>query len=68
MIRTLTAAQLGILRRSRSGLRVWEEGGALAALQAELRTLLDLGLVTYDEAFGYQIAPQGESCLRRLDV
>ncbi len=68
MIRTLTAVQLGILRRSRHGLRVWEEGGALATLQAELRTLVELALVEHDEAFGYQITPQGEACLHRLGV
>ena len=68
MIRSLTAVQLSILRRSRSGLRVWEEAGALAALLAELRVLADLGLVEHDEAFGFRTTPQGDACLVRLDV
>jgi hypothetical protein len=68
MIRYLTARQLGILRRSRNGLRVWEEAAALLALQDELRTLLQLGLLEYDEAFGYRLTPQGEDGLTRLET
>lgn len=68
MIRTLTAPQLTILRRSRKGLRVWEEGVALAALITELTALKRWGLVEHDEAFGYRLTPLGESCLVRLDA
>jgi DNA-binding IclR family transcriptional regulator len=68
MIHSLTDFQLSLLRRSRTGLRVWEQGAALAALHDELRTLAALGLVEFDATSGYQLTPPGQSCLRRLEL
>ena len=67
MIKSLTDSQLGILARCRNGLRVWERGVAFDALLAELRALVRLGLVSHDEATGFELTPAGAECLARLD-
>jgi len=67
MIKSLTPAQMRILRRCSNGLRVWERGVPLDALLAELDVLCQLGLVMHDEATGFELTPMGAHCLARLD-
>ncbi len=63
MIKILTTTQHNLLRRCDGGLRLWEVGIEQQALLAELRVLSQLGLVTFDEARGFELSVDGESWL-----
>lgn len=67
MIESLTAAQLTLLRRCHGGLRLFETGAPLKALLDDLAVLDRLELVVRDETRGYELTPQGERCLIRLE-
>jgi hypothetical protein len=68
MIQSLTRNQLIVLRRCDGGLRVWETGAALAQLMAEVATLQQLQLLSWDGARGYELTPRGEASLLRFDA
>lgn len=68
MTDSLTLAQLNLLRRCDGGLRVFESGAALTALQADLGVLVRLGLVAADDASGYGLTAQGERWLVRREA
>ena len=67
MIKSLTLSQLNLLRRCRTGLRVWELGAELAAVLTQLQAFRELQLVTHDDDAGYELTPLGEDTLNRLD-
>ncbi len=67
MKRSLTPAQLIVLRRCSGGLRAWEVGADLATLLAELSVLRECKFVAFDEERGFETTPAGEAWLREFD-
>ncbi len=63
----LNPVQIHVLRRCAGVLRVWETGHDRSELLIHVEVLVELGMVKFDDARGYETTPAGEHWLVKFD-